>query len=188
MIYKNYIMDIYRVIAEDELRTIKMYHDNLKFFMGIITGIVAGTALGIFKASKTHHYVMILFGPVLLYFICEIAKKGIDRFYGRLLETITMKAKLEHVLDMTEIPAESNEITDYPWAKEAIIPTRHLDNRGREGQNSKDWVKENLARGYNRLVRRLFLTGKIFAALLFIFILFLLLYQKTKIFENWHIL
>lgn len=181
MKYEKHIIDLYRIIVDEEKNFLKSHHDRANFFFGIITGLAAGIVIGALKLSQWchsewYHYLLILPGPILMICICGIAIKSIDRFYQRFLEAVTMRAKLEYALDMTKPPPVSKVLGPEWVIKDPLVPPRHLKSRVRF-KTTEEWIDMNRSEGYNKWLKVLFIVGQ-FVGLFLIGSIFFLMFKS----------
>jgi len=137
-----------------------MHQGRVKFFFGVMSGIVAGTLAGLYKATLWYHFALMSLGPVLIFFTCSISIRGVFQLYQRFLEAVSVRAKIEQQLGMTQ-PLPKVTENDY-WLGEPIIAPRHFDSRNMHA-TSKEWVEAHSNQGYHLWTIRLFRGGQVLA-------------------------
>ena len=164
------LVDLYKVFVDEETKFLEMHQGRVKFFLGITSGIVAGTIAGIYKSTLWYQFALMSLGPVLIFFTCSISIEGVFRLYQRFLEAISVRAKLEQQLGLTKtLPLMSEE--DY-WPGEPIVAPRHFDSR-KKYSTSKEWIEAHSNHGYHLWTVRLFRGGQVLALVLLAVIVFL---------------
>jgi len=169
MTWKGNTLDLYKVVVDEELKLISMHQDRIKFFTGLLSGLVAGTVAGLFKSEYWYHYALMGLGPVLIIVACHIAEQSIFRLYQRFLEAVTVRAKLEQLLGMAESPMELDQVSDPYWAEEPIVAPRHLESRKRY-KTSGEWLQAHFDKGSHRWTIRLFRGGQALGAVLLVLV------------------
>ncbi len=106
MIDKNNTLELYKIIINEQIEYLKMRQNRVKFFMGITSGLVAGTVTGIFKSTEWFHFALMLLGPIMIIAVCNISKKSVFRLYQLFLETVTMRAKLEQLMGLSTLQSK----------------------------------------------------------------------------------
>lgn len=158
----------------EEQHFLEAHQKRVAFYSSILSAILAATIAGAMKATSGIHYTLLLAGPVLIFAIAHIARDGTFRIYQRFLEAITIRAKIEQVIGLTE-PIKKIRFSLEYWADEPFVPSRHMKARRKE--NSTDgFIEARKKLGYHRSSRNLFITFQITAVL----ILFVLAYAAIK--------
>jgi hypothetical protein len=163
------------------------------YITGLISVLFGSVYLGYNQASRGHHLLLLIVGPVLIIMIAQIGVKVSRQVYERFLDAITMRAKIEQLLGLTKAPA--NSVTNSPqggpdkldvntfskyWENEPIVPTRNLISRNRIGpdieqelrsEGSYAWTKEKLGKGYNANVIKLFRGFQLVSVLVIVMVL-----------------
>jgi len=114
--------------------------------------------------SKPWPTLAVLIAPLLNILLCVTAIRTCSRFYQRFLETITIQAKLSHMIGLTAPrlkQTKSSGPVPFPRDKN-ILPERWL--KGRHLKSSADFVKTKMRYGSNRLIRLSFYSLFLFNA------------------------
>lgn len=167
---KHNLIDIYKIAVEEETHFLDMHQSRVKFFLGIVSALLAGTVAGLFKSTLWYEFALMSLGPILIAFTCFVSMKGVFRLYQRFLEAVTVRAKIEQQLGMT-LPLPNTTKNDY-WSNEPVIAPRHLKSR-REHPTSEKWLEQITKQGYNSWTDKFFLGGYLLAAVLLIIIVLL---------------
>jgi hypothetical protein len=131
------------------------HHKRIDFYTGILLALLTGTGVGFFKASEWYHFVFLCIAPVLIFTFSTIAIQGTFRVYQRLLESITVRAKIEQGLGLTSKQPGGADDSDTYWQSEPIIPYRHIKSR-KDYESSKVFIDEHIAKGLQLWAGRLF--------------------------------
>ena len=164
-------LHIYELIINEEHHYDKIYQTHVSFYISIITALIAGLIAGIFQASERNHFAFLLFGFIFILIISQIAISSTSRSYKRILEVITMRAKIEKELDLVN-PRPSNASDSY-WPSESIIPTTNINDR-KKYVSSKAFVDDKLKQGYHIWTKRLFRMFQGFSIIMICIILIIL--------------
>jgi uncharacterized membrane protein len=173
------LIEVYKLVVDE----IHKYHDlhqkRVAFFAGLVATLIAATIGGIFQAKESHHYLLILFGPIVILMVCLVALHSINGIYRLLLETITVRGKIEQVLRLTDVPPK-NMMPNCSlfWENEPFVPSRHLEDKLKHQTSSNEWLEVFLHQGYRRW------TNMFFVGVMFISI-FLLLSTGFLAMQNW---
>jgi hypothetical protein len=188
----NHLLELYGIYVEEEIEFIKEHHKRVDFYSFIIIAVLGATVKGIIDLIPySWYYQIILFmSPVFIYIISGLAIKGTDRVYKRFLQAVTMRAKIEQGLGLTQeyLTGYLNKIilnkkmidrVDNPyWASDPLIYKRHIKSR-KEYDDSDAFVKGvlNSKKSYRKDTKYLFFIYKLFSMILG-FIIFISLIFK----------
>jgi hypothetical protein len=105
-----------------------------------------------------------------------IAIQGTGRVYQRLLETITVRAKLEQELGFTSSQPQGDGAAQAYWQSEPLIPQRHIESRTKF-ESSKGFIAAHLPKGLQLWAGRLFRVCQALSVVLFASLLFLVIWN-----------
>ena len=103
------LMELYDLVVNEQHFSLEAHHKRVDFYSGLILALLTGTAVGLFQASAWYHYAYLCIAPLLIFTFSYIAIQGTERVYQRLLETITVRAKLEQELGFTSGQPKGDE-------------------------------------------------------------------------------
>lgn len=149
------LMGLYELTVNEHHFYLEAHHKRVDFYSGLILALLTGTAVGLFQASAWYHYAYLCIAPLLMFIFSHIAIQGTKRVYRRLLETITVRAKLEQELGFTSSQPQGDGTPQAYWQSEPLIPQRHIDNRT-EFESSKGFIAAYLPKGLQLWARCLF--------------------------------
>lgn len=149
------LLRLYELTIQEHHYYSRTHQDRIAFFSGILSALLTATGAGFLQASEWYHFAFLCVGPILICAISEIAIRGTSRMYRRLLETITVRAKIEQELGLTRPEPGAASTPDSYWQLEPLIPQRPLDDR-RESESSDDFIKTRRPKGYHLWITRLF--------------------------------
>ena len=117
---------LYEMAIDEEHYFSASYDNRIAFFLKIISTLIGVTVVGFYKATSLSHYLFLSVGPITIAVTSNLAKESIKRTYQRFLEAVTVRAKLELDLGLTD--ERGNKNSKY-WANEPYIFTRHIQSR-----------------------------------------------------------
>ena len=113
------------------------------------------------KADSSLDFIFLLVGPILVFAFAHIARGGTFLFYQRFLEAVSMRAKVEQALGLTDPTTFPARDSGY-WPGEAFVAPRFL--RARQGSDtSQEFVDARKTTGYQKATLHLFLTFQVIA-------------------------
>ena len=112
---------------------------------------------------KNIHFFALSFGAVIVFFISELAIKGIYHSYKSFLETVTVRAKIEQRLGLADI----SDIEYYHWGNEPIVYHRYIESRNKYN-SSAEFVKSTLNEDSHKWTKFLFTFFKLISIFMFI--------------------
>ncbi|MDP2121070.1 MAG: hypothetical protein Q8K28_14325 [Hoeflea sp.] len=80
--------------------------------------------------------------------------------YNRYLEAISIRAKIEQIMCLHNLRAES----PIYWSEEGLVPKRYIDARAAH-KNSSEFIEKNLRLGYQGIAENVFNTFAVLFAL-----------------------
>jgi len=167
-------LKLYELAINEEHHFLDAHQNRVAFYSGILSALVAGTVAGFFQASEWYHLAFLCIGPVLILVLSTIAIDGTLRFYQRFVEAVTIRAKIEQELGLTEEHSVNTNVSGSYWRSEPIIPLRHIESR-KKYESSDAFIKEHLKGGYHLWTIRWFRGFQGISALMFLGILSLTL-------------
>lgn len=169
--------NIYESNFKEEQFLLETHQKRFAFFSSICTAIFAGTIAGALKSDQLFHYFLLLIGPILIFLISHVGEQGTKRLYQRILENLTVRAKLEASLGLTK---EISDDVSTPWPGESFIPSRHLESRANYN-SSADFVEKQLDLGYQEAINRTFKCVKFASIVLAISLISVALYPLVSV-------
>ena len=121
---------------------------------------------------------IILINKKMIISISIIALEGTHRFYQRFLESVSMKAKIEQILGLTEVIPDNN--CNHYWKNESMIPQRHVRSR-KVSDSSDEFIENNRKKAYQKSTRILFFTLFSIGIVLFIVSVFLTVFEYINL-------
>ena len=149
------LLKLYELAINEEHRYLDAHQKRIDFYTGILSALLTGTGVGLFQASEWYHFVFLCIAPVLIFTVSSIAIEGTFRVYQRLLEAITVRAKIEQELGLTSRQPGSADESDSYWRSEPIIPHRHIESR-KKVESSKAFMDAYVTKGLQLWAGRLF--------------------------------
>ena len=144
-----------QIAVEEEHWALQSHQNRVAFYASFITAILAISIAGFIDAKETMHYLILLIGPIIVFVVSLIALDGTFRFYQRALEAITIRAKCEQAIGITDSNVVPKNVPEY-WKEESLIPDRYLEART-STISSSEFINQNISLGYQKSTRRLFI-------------------------------
>jgi hypothetical protein len=162
------ILELYKSASDENLRFVDLTLSRIRFFLGLVTAIVAGTIAGIFKAEHWYHLLLMSIGPVLVFYICKISNDGVLHAYRLFLESVTVRFKLAQRLGLAN-KQENNEL-ELVWGQEPILPARHIPSE-QDFRSSSEWIDDAMGKLPSLWFLRIFRGARILSVVLLVAIL-----------------
>lgn len=160
------LLRLYEVTVGEINFYLEAHQKRIEFYSGLVSALMTVTAVGLFQASNWYHYAYLCASPMLIYAVSTIAVQGTRRVYQRLLECITMRAKIEQALGLTDV-LTVDKGTDSYWDSEPLVASRNIDSRKRY-ETSQAFVDAHLEKGLQLWATRLFQILQLLSAVLFV--------------------
>ena len=166
---RSELLKLYQFVEGREKAFREELYRFVNFYSAVCYAVLGLTLSGFFamysKNGKTSLF--LLFGPFLALIVCILGIRVASRTYRRIIEEVSTKAKLEHLLGLDGKIAVLTCEGDSPiWTEDqALISTRHAKRRLEE-KNSKDFIKKSSRRGLFREIRLYFGSLALFTILL----------------------
>ncbi len=155
---------------KEEQYYLSNFHKELSLLWSIVSAIVAGLTLGLFKVQKPEHFLFLILVPILLFVILNYTKKVLFRSYQRFLECISNRAKIEQLLGLHKTDTMNEK--QY-WLNEPLIPTRYIESRSNFSSSSEfisHYSKKGVYSSYSKsLTIMQFICGIIIVMLILLF-------------------
>jgi len=158
------LLSLYRESIREAHFYTQTHHSRIAFYVGVVTAIVGITGVGLFRATEWWQFGLMALGPLLIIMICFIGSAATFRMYQRLLEAITVRAKIEQLLGLTTVGRFGFTKGGY-WQSEPIVPVRHIKDRC-EDDSSGDFIANRVEGGYRGPAKKLFLTLQVLSIIL----------------------
>ncbi|TEU18556.1 MAG: hypothetical protein E3J21_05700 [Anaerolineales bacterium] len=149
------LLKLYELAINEHHYYLDAHQKRIDFYTGILSALLTGAVVGLFQASEPYHFACLCIAPVLIYAVSRIAIEGTFRVYQRLLETVTVRAKIEQELGLTSRQPDSADDPDPYWRSEPIIPYRHIESR-KKYESSKAFIDAHITKGLQLWARCLF--------------------------------
>jgi hypothetical protein len=145
------MLELYALVIKEEQYFISEHQNRVAFFSGLISALLGGTVLGIFSAKEWYHFAILMIAPLTIVAVSIIAIMATRRPFQRFLETVTMKAKIEHDLGYAKPRGRIEPGEYHRWvASEPLVSKRHLDSRNDPTfSTSQQWVTAHLNKWFN---------------------------------------
>ena len=149
------LLKLFENAVSEEHYFLEAHQDRVAFYSGLVTVIVAGTAVGFLQASDWYHFAALCVGPMLLFAVSANAIAGSFRLYQRFIEAVTVRAKIEQELGLTKVLSRDTGEVDSYWPSEPLVPCRHIESR-KMYESSTAFIREVSGKGYHGITSRLF--------------------------------
>jgi hypothetical protein len=112
---------------EQEKYFLEEVHRRLVFFGSLLPALLGATVAGVLSATEWFHFLAIGVGPLVILMVGRAARDAMKRSSRRFLEAVTLRAKCEHALGMTNPRPGPGRST---WVEtESFVCGRHLRGR-----------------------------------------------------------
>jgi hypothetical protein len=156
----NIILKKYELTIQQEHDHYESYRTHVKFYVGLL-GVLLGAGVIMLSRGPVQYHLVVLVGlPSLTILISFYGINSVDTGYRRWLETVTILAKLEHLLGFDKSKNAEGDSRDFKWSAEALVSTRHVVDRN-SYENSEDFIKDCMRKGNHRWTVYLFRTFQI---------------------------
>jgi len=166
-------LTLYSKAIDEHIYYIGRQQTIAAFFFSILSALFGLTIAGIIKSTLWYHFFSLLIGPTLIYIVSEHAIKSTKMVSKRVMEAISIRAKLEQLLGLT-IPlnyAEKIKSSVY-WKQDSVIPKRHITDRTKS-ENADIFINSEFNSGYQKSLNIMFCCSIGLSLILFIILAFL---------------
>lgn len=149
------LRSIYECHMEQQMTFLDLHYKNRNYYMTIVSALLAifvGGILQFYKEALT----FILFAiPVTVIVLSELAKRTMDRYYQRFLESVVIIAKIEHMTGLDR-PLKTHGHPKILWSKDRqFLPDRWTEHRY-DHESSQQFLEERMKKGDNRYAHWVF--------------------------------
>lgn len=148
----NEILDLYRIVEQREQAFREQLFRFTNFYAAVCYAILGVTLSGFFSLYSHGAIVLcLLFGPLLTLCMCFLGLRVTSRIYHRIVEEISVKAKIENALGLDRpIPITQFMGKDPVWPQdESLLPPRHTQRRF-QNTNSASFIESSAHKGFYR--------------------------------------
>lgn len=147
---REQILKLYELVEGREKSFREELYRFVNFYSAVCYAVLGLTLSGVFTlyAQKGRVSLLLLFGPVLSTMICVLGVRVASRTYRKIIEEISYKAKLEHLLGLDgALPVtECLGVTPVWSGDQSLLSTRYAKRRLEES-NSVDFIAKSSKRG-----------------------------------------
>lgn len=155
---KKTALELYTVFRQENSLWLANYREHSQQYFTLVIAILGASIAAISQAVKLHPLLMItiIIGPLINLLLCRIAITMCDRSYQLYLEGISIQAKLEPIIGLTETrDTVSNNQPIVQFSKdEHFLPERWL--KSRHFASAEIFVKHGMNLGANKIIRQTF--------------------------------
>lgn len=160
----NNLLKLLELTINEEQFFLVEHQKRITFFTGVISTLLGITIYGFndliskYLLSQNNEviniypFVFLIIIPFLIICVSIIAKASTFRFYQRFIETITIRAKIEHDMGLTANRLMQDSLKSN-WEMDPYLPPRYL--MARKG-TPVEFIYTRLNKGYQKWARRLF--------------------------------
>ena len=151
---KKEAFDFYKLIRGEEISWLNLHRQYSQQYLTLISAIFAVSLGALYQFKEDPLLILaVILGLLLNVLLCITAIKMCNRFYQRFLEGVTIQAKIEPLLGLSnprEEKAENATVWPYPNDK-YYLPERWLKSRSQK--SSLDFVNDHMKSGSNKYVQ-----------------------------------
>lgn len=159
--------EIYKLLRAEIEENARGLNSKLTWITGMVTAILGGTLAASLGADSLFEHTLLLSGPVLLISSTWKGKTALTRQYRLYLERITMAAKIEDLLGLSD----SLDVDATNWSREPLIPRRWKADRALFN-SPDDWIDAKINDGFMSWTSHLLHTVQVLALLQFLVMLY----------------
>jgi hypothetical protein len=155
---KKTALELYTLFRQENSLWLGNHREHSQQYFTLVIAILGASIAAISQFMTLHPLLIfiIVIGPLINLLLCRIAITMCDRSYQAYLECISIQAKLEPVIGLTE--TRDLSATDKPilqFAKdEHYLPERWLKTR--HFASAETFVKQGMNLGANKIIRQTF--------------------------------
>lgn len=155
-IEEDTLVKIYECHIEEQRAFLDLHYKNRNYYMTVISALLAIFIGGMLQFHKEILTLILFAIPVTVVVLSELAKRTMDRYYRRFLESVVVLAKIEHILGLDGSLKTPSQLGRILWPKDKqFLPDRWITNRY-ENESSKLFIKEKMKMGDNRYAHWVF--------------------------------
>jgi hypothetical protein len=159
--------DLEKLLAvqiDEEHFFLEAHQTRIYFYSSIIAAVIGGAIAGAIRVENRLIYLLLLVGPLIVFILAHLGRRGTMRFYRRYLESVFTRAMIEQALGLTKPLSSLDAKSDY-WVEESFIPQRFIRTR-KECSTSDAFVNKRLNMGYQKATNQLFYAFQAIAVLM----------------------
>ena len=164
----EYVLQLYRLAVEEMRKYADVYHARIIWFTSILSAILVATFAGLLKAPNWYEYAIMLVCSLLIIGVTRIARHAIDHCYEVFLISVTVRAKYEQLLGLTNPSHYKVDSSNAYWINEPLVASKHMNSRKDFHESSEKWIKARLKDGDQTWTNKFFVGGEITGWLLII--------------------
>ena len=158
------LQELLKEMMAQEHFFIEAHQRAFAFFATFNSAVLAAVVAGAMQANEKTDFIFLLFGSAVIFMISTLGKEGTFRYYQRILETVTVKAKIEAALGMMDTPAQG-KLSRGLWPNEALIAPRNAESRYKYFSSSS-FLDSHKYEGMQKTIRQTFLFFQVLAIVL----------------------
>jgi len=151
-------LELYTIFRHENSLWLANYREHSQQYFTLVITILAASiaAISQFDTLAPPLMLLVAVGPLVNLFLCQIAVSTCNRSYQVFLEGISIQAKLEPIIGLTDPrnpPTEYQPVLQFS-KDEYFLPERWLQSR--HFATATKFVEEGMKKGANRLITRTF--------------------------------
>jgi hypothetical protein len=149
----RFAAEYYRFLGDREVKWLELHYRHAERTLALVSAILAVSLLALYQTGGGLWALAVIIGPVANMILCYAGPRLCDRFYQRFLEDLTIEAKIEPLVGLSDPRAAGS--AGVFREDQAYLPQRWQEGRG-VYKTASEFVKHHMALGANKLIRRVF--------------------------------
>lgn len=155
---KQTALELYVLFRQENSLWLANHREHSQQYFTLVAAILAASIAAASQLGQEPLFLALIgLGPLFNWGLCQIAITMCNRSYQAYLEGISIQAKLEQVIGLTEPrnPPTTNQPRFHFAGDEYFLPERWL--RARHFATSEDFVQDGIEKGANQIIKTTFL-------------------------------
>lgn len=175
-ISENVLLKLYEIHEEEHIASLDLHYKNRNYYMTLVSALLAIFVGGVLQFYKEPSSFIIFVIPISIGILSELAKKTMDRYYQRFLESVVILAKIEHLWGIDgSLKTTGVKSSKVLWVDDKqFVLDRWIKDRYKHGC-SQQFINERMKMGDNRYAHWVFTILEVITAVLALLSLWILL-------------
>jgi hypothetical protein len=153
---KKTALELYALFRQENALWLQNHREHSQQYFTLIIAILAASITGVSQIQEPPFLIVMMYGPLFNLFLCRIGITLCNRSYQAYLEGLSVQAKLEPIIGLTEprtLPEATEPLPQFS-KDEYYLPERWL--KSRHFATAERFVEEGKKKGANRIIQETF--------------------------------